>query len=183
MIHDFSQNKKYGALKHLTVYRRTPPLWGKLGQDKIASSLMIHDLDFSTWLGKDLKIVSFDVTTNADNSGAVVDCLLSNHSLKIHVHGNSMLSIGSPFSVGYEATFENATISYFEKSFENIVKTECYIYSDGKKEEVSFELDDHCKVLLREAMKDFTNEKASGLTIENALPGLSIVSQLTTPYC
>lgn len=179
MIHDLSQSKKYGELKHITIFRRTPPIWGKLGNDKIATALMIHDLDFATWLGKDLKLVTFDVTTNSDNSGAVIDCLLSNNSLHIHVQGNSMLSIGSPFSVGYEATYENATISYFENSFEDAMKSECYIYSGGKKEKVTFELEEHCKNILREAIKAFHNQKVSELTIENALPALSIAFELT----
>jgi predicted dehydrogenase len=178
MIHDYSQSKKYGALKHLTVYRRTPPIWGKLGNDTIATALMIHDLDIATWLGKDLKIITYDVTTNSDNSGAIIDCLLSNNSLKVHVQGNSMQAMGSPFSVGYEATFENSSISYFEKSSQDSFETECYLYSDGKKEKITFEPEEHCKALLTEAIKDFCNEKESGLTIENALSALSIAFEL-----
>lgn len=174
MIHDYSQSKKYGDLKHLTIYRRTPPLWGKLGYDTIATALMIHDFDLVTWLGEDLKIVAFDTTSNSDNSGAVIDCLLSNDSLKVHVNGNSMLSSSAPFSVGYEATFENASISYYENSSSDSFETQCYVYSDGKKEKVAFELEDHCKALLADAIKDFNNESDSGLAIENALPGLAI---------
>lgn len=181
MLNEFIQENTYGALKHLSVYRRTPPIWGKLGKDTIATALMIHDLDFATWLGKDLKVVTFDVTTNSDNSSAVIDCLLSNKSLKIHVQGNSMLSLGSPFTVGYEATFESASVSYFEKSSEEAVESECYIYSQGKKEKVHFEPDEHCKALLSAVIKDFKNEKESGLTIENALPALSIAFELTGP--
>lgn len=179
MIHDLSQSKKYGELKHITSFRRTPPIWGKLGSDRIATALMIHDLDFVTWLGKDLKIVTFDVTTNSDNSGAVIDCLLSNNSLKAHVQGNSMLSMGSPFYVGYEATFENAFISYFEKSFNDLVETECYIFSDGKREKVTFEPEEHCKNLLIEVVKNFSNQSISHLTIDNALPALSIAFEIT----
>jgi hypothetical protein len=140
---------------------------------------MIHDLDFATWLGRDLKMASFDVITNSDNSGAVIDCLLSNPSLNVHVNGNSMLSMGSPFSVGYEASFENASISYYEKSFQDAVESECYIYSEGKKEKVTFEPEAHCMSLLRGAIKDFNNEEVSDLAIENALPGLSIAFALT----
>ena len=178
MIHDYSQNKIYGVLKHITVFRRTPPIWGRLGQDTIATALMIHDLDFATWLGKDLKIIAYDVTTNSDNSGANIDCLLSNNSLKVHVQGNSLQSMGSPFSVGYEATFESATISYFENSLNDSFETECCIYSEGKKENVTFEPEEHCKAVLREAIKDFSNEIESELTIEKALPGLSIAFEL-----
>lgn len=140
---------------------------------------MIHDLDFATYLGKNLKIVASDITTNSDNSGAVVDCLLSNNSLKIHVHGNSMLPMGSPFCVGYEATFENASISYFEKSINTPLQTECYILTDGNKEKVTFELEEHCKHILRGAIKEFSDEKVSDLSIDNALPGLSIAFELT----
>ncbi len=184
MIHDLVQSNKYGMLKHLTVFRRTPPLWGNLGNDTIALALMIHDFDFVTWLSKDLRIVSCNVATNSNNSGAVVDCLLSDDTLKIHVQGNSMQPVGSPFSVGYEATFENASVTYFEKSFHDAVQTECYIYSDGRKEKVSFEIDEHCKAMLEAVIKDFCNDKANRLSLENALPGLSIAYELAhAPGC
>lgn len=179
MIHDLSQSKEYGELKHISIYRRTPPIWGKLGKDTIATALMIHDLDFATWLSKDLKPVCFDVTSNSDNSGAVIDCLLSDDSVKVHVQGNSMLSMGAPFSVGYEVTFENATISYCENSFKDSAKSECYIYSGGEKESITFEPEEHCKALLRKVIKDFSDQKESDLTIENALPTLGIAFALT----
>lgn len=178
MIYDLGHNKKYGALMHLSLYRKTPPIWGRLGADNIAIDLMIHDLDFATWLGKDLKVVSFDVTTNADNSGAVLDCLLSNDSGKIHVHGNSMLAMGSPFTVGYEATFERATVSYCEKASKDTTETLCYIYTDGRKEEITCCREEHCLELLRAVVKDFKGDEGSGLDIENALPGLSIAYEL-----
>jgi hypothetical protein len=90
-----------------------------------------------------------------------------------------MMSMGAPFSIGYEATFENASISYYENSFKDAFETECYIYSDGKREKVTFELEEHCKSLLCEVIKDFSNEKESELTIENALPALSIAFELS----
>jgi predicted dehydrogenase len=179
MLHDLKQIKKYGALKHLAIYRRTPPFWGKLGSDTIATALMIHDLDFAAWLSEDLKLISSEVTTNSDNSGAVIDCLLADSSLKIHVQGNSMRSFDAPFSVGYEATFEHATISYYENSSEAAVESDCIIYSEGKSEKVVFELEEHCKALLRAALRDFKNEEESGLTIDHALPSLAIAFELT----
>ncbi len=179
MLHDVMQSKKYGALKHLAIYRKTPPIWGRLGSDTIATALMIHDLDFANWLAKDLKLIASEITTNSDNSGAVVVCLLANAFLKVSVHGNSMLSLGAPFSVGYEATFENATITYYENSFQAATESGCTIYSEGKAEKISFEPEAHCMNLLRAAFKDFRNEKESGLSIENALPGLAIAFELT----
>ena len=178
MIHDLIQSNQYGSLKHLTIFRRTPPFFGNLGDDTISTALMIHDLDFATWLGNDLKIVNYDITSNSNHSGAVVDCLLSNQSLNIHVQGNSMLSMGSPFSVGYEATFENAYISYFEKSYHDSVECECYIFSEGKKEKITFELEEHCMDVLKEVIKAFRDEKEIDLSIEHALPALSIAFDL-----
>lgn len=130
MIYDYSESKKFGALKHLSIFRKTPPIWGSLGKDKIARDLMIHDLDFVTWLGEDMKLLNYNVISNFDNSGAVIDCHLSNDSLNVHLEGNSMLSPCSPFSVGYEATFEKAYITYFEKSSRDSVERECCIYSN-----------------------------------------------------
>lgn len=178
MIHDFILSKKYGCLKHITIYRRTPPIWGSLGDDTISTALMIHDLDFATWLANPLKIVTYDVATNSNNTGAVIDCLLSSPSLKVHIQGNSMLSMGAPFSIGYEATFEDAFISYQEDSLTDTFKSTCHIYSGGKKEEIFFEPEEHCMSLLKGVIQDFKHEKESDLIIESALPGLSIAFAL-----
>ena len=183
MIFEYSRNKKYGALKHLSIYRKTPPIWGRLGADNIALSLMIHDLDFVTWLSKDIKLDSHNVITNSDNSCAIIDCLLSENSLNVHLQGNSMLPLSSPFSVGYEATFEHAYISYFENSSRDSYDSECYIYYDDKKEKITLERDEHCKSLLKAAIMDFCNNKDSGLAIENALPALTIaLKSINTVY-
>ena len=172
MIHDLCQSKKYGELKHITLYRRTPPIWGALGSDKIAMSLMIHDLDFAAWLGKDLKLISCSVTDNPDHTGAVIDCLLSNETLQIHVEGNSMRSPGTPFSVGYEATFEHATICYQENDSEAGELAECTVYTKEQETKISFPPEAHCRRLLEDVLHDFRNKEASALSIENALPAL-----------
>lgn len=98
LIHDYNKSGELGALKHIAVFRRTPPIWERLGSDTIAVSLMIHELDFITWLSKDAKLVARNVISNSDNSGAVMDCLLSCDSFSIHVNGNSMLALPSPFT-------------------------------------------------------------------------------------
>lgn len=179
MIHDLNQSKEYGALKHLAVFRRTPPIWGRLGSDTIAISLMIHELDFITWLSKDAKLLACNVTANSDDSGAVMDCLLSCDPFSVHVQGNSMLALPSPFEAGYHATFENACISYIERSSRDFFESECCIYHNGKKEKITLEREEHCKAVLAAAIKDFLNEKESGLAIENALPGLFLAFELS----
>lgn len=179
MIYDLKQNKKYGELKHISIYRRTPPIWGNLGKEQIATALMIHDLDFATWLEKDLALASYSVVTNADQSGAVVDCLLSSPKRKIYVQGNSMTSMGSPFSVGYEAIFEDATISYFDNSFSDSVETACYLYCNNRKTKIYFEPEEHCLNLFKKVLHDFRTETASDLSMENALPALNIAFELS----
>ena len=179
MIHNFCQNKKYGELKHITIYRKTPPIWGALGPDKIAASLMIHDLDFAAWIGKNLKLISYQTTTGFNQNGAVIDCLLSNQLLQIHIEGNSMRSPGTPFSVGYEATFENATICYRENDSEAGEIAECSIYTDGQKLKVSYPPEAHCRLLLEAVLHDFSINEPGILSLENAMPALEIAFALS----
>jgi len=89
--------------------------------------------------------------------------------------------MGSPFSVGYEATFEHAYISFFEKSTRDSVETECCVYTHDKKEKVIFEPEEHCKALLKAVIEDFSSDKDSGLGLESALPGLSLALSLSNP--
>lgn len=172
------ENKNYGDLKHLSIFRKTPPLWGPLGTDKIGTSLMIHDLDFAMWIEKNLSLSKATLISNTENTGAVVDCLLSNDTLNVHVHGNSMLPETAPFSVGYEAIFEKASISYFEESASDLLNSKCCIYTNNTKENLTFELLPHCEALLDAVIKDMRNEKPSNLSLENALNALNIAFKL-----
>ena len=106
--------------------------------------------------------------------------------LPSHLHADyalkalvSMLPMSFPFTAGYEATFENASVSFYEKVLNGYVETGCRIYTYDKKETVTLKREEQCKALLTAAINDFCHDKNSGLSIENALPGLSIAFELS----
>jgi UDP-N-acetylglucosamine 3-dehydrogenase len=71
---------------------------------------MIPDFDFVTCLlGSSDKIVS-----QGKNGTSHEQILMNDPDMVVGVEGSSMLPMGHPFTVGFEATFENEVITYFE---------------------------------------------------------------------
>jgi UDP-N-acetylglucosamine 3-dehydrogenase len=108
----------YGRLKSLRIYRKTPPIWGDLGRETIVPNLMIHDIDYITWLCGKPRGVQSHIVNGQPGQCAVVG-LLQYEDCFVEVTGVSMMPMSSPFAVGYEAIFEKAVIQYREDSFKD----------------------------------------------------------------
>jgi UDP-N-acetylglucosamine 3-dehydrogenase len=108
---------RYGKLTALQAWRNTAPFWGKLGNDVIATSLMIHELDFITWLfGSPMGI---DAKAKAKNDGETyVEAQITYENTFVSVSASSMMPMGYPFTTGFVAMFEDGAIQA-SCSFEN----------------------------------------------------------------
>jgi predicted dehydrogenase len=117
-LHEVNAKQTYGALKSFRIYRKTPPIWGDLGPQNIVTDLMIHDIDYATWLcGRPRTVQSYKV------DGAPGQCevvgVMSSDTCYVEVTGASMMPLSSPFAVGCEAIFEKAVIQYREDGFKD----------------------------------------------------------------
>lgn len=108
----------YGQLKSLRIYRKTPPIWGDLGPKTIVPNLMIHDIDYATWLCGQPRGVQGHIVNGQPGQCAVIG-VLQYADCFVEVSGVSMMPMSSPFAVGYEAIFERAVIQYREDSFKD----------------------------------------------------------------
>ena len=101
----------YGELLSLQLWRKTPAIWGPLGVDTIASNLMIHELDFVSWLCGETprpEAVAVRKNTAECHVQANVRC----GQTLVSVCADSMMPAGYPFSTGFNAVFHRAAVEF-----------------------------------------------------------------------
>lgn len=121
MLAAIVKSGNYGSLKKLQVQRNTAPIGGDLGPNTIVTALMIHDIDFVSYLlGKPTKYQTEKVLGKERECAVSVLCSYENALAKINA--SSMMPLGYPFSVSYEAVLDNAVVRYYEKMIRHAVK-------------------------------------------------------------
>lgn len=134
-VANFVQTGEYGKLHKFQILRNTPPIWGDLGPRQIVTDLMIHDIDFVSYLlGKPKKIEA--ITTPGREGSCVVSALCSYDNAYAEINSSSMMPSSYPFKVSYEAIFEHAVVQYYEDCSPK--------YRDAK---MTLFTDDQCKDL------------------------------------
>lgn len=136
------ESGEFGKLRGLNIRRDTPPFWGDLGRHKIVPSLMIHEFDFITWLlGKPLKVKAS--LSERDATSAQVNVLLDYSDTTVAVQASSMLPVTHAFSVGFQAIFDDATVTFYEDGYEDHIEKEmkCFTKEGVVKVPLS---DDNC---------------------------------------
>lgn len=110
-IHDAVTGNAFGRLLSLHAYRKTPAIWGALGRDTITTNLMIHELDFVTWV---LGMPTGITVTSVDKNGreCEVTACLGYAGASVHVTASSMMPASWPFTAGYHAVFENGAVDF-----------------------------------------------------------------------
>ena len=110
------QTGEYGKLRKLQIQRNTAPIWGDLGPNNIVTALMIHDIDFVSYLlGSPENIQTAKTLGKEGECSVSVLCSYSNAFAEINA--SSMMPIGYPFAVSYEAILDNAVIRYYEDRY------------------------------------------------------------------
>ncbi len=109
---------EYGRLQKIQIQRNTPPIWGDLGPSNIVTALMTHDIDFVSYLlGKPEKVQT--AKTLGKKGQCSVSLLCSYDSAFAEINASSMMPIGYPFSVSYEAILDNAVVRYYEDRYKD----------------------------------------------------------------
>lgn len=114
-LYEAKSQNKYGKLQSLKLWRQTPPWWGKLGEKEIAQ-LLIHDIDYISWLLGSPNSISILSSFLCDDKGVIDICLKFDES-NVILSGSSMMPGKHPFSIGYDAIFEKAVIKYYDNGY------------------------------------------------------------------
>ena len=119
----FVENKKFGNLKFLSLFRFSGlPVWGQWTDKQLdfGSSggalfdLCIHDIDFAIFLlGKPETINSQVLPGKLSNHDYInATWKYPANNLTVQIEGGNIYHSKYPFQAGYTAVFENATVHY-----------------------------------------------------------------------
>lgn len=129
-LYNIVQKNEYGNLKALYIKRNTPPFWGNLDMSNITTNLMIHEFDFINWLLGTPDDISASGLPNNEGESLVIANLKYKDTL-VQVQSSSMMPKFYPFTVGYEAVFENAVLEYTEQCYEAGDEKSCKLYTNS----------------------------------------------------
>lgn len=176
-IYDIIQVGTLGKLKALQVRRRTPSLWGDLGLEKITTEFMIHDFDFITWLlGTPNHISSNKI--NGKEGESHVQALLKYRDAIVEVEGSSMMPAYHPFTVGYEAVFQEGTIEYNEDGYENKVEAVLQSFTNNKSEEIAIPEKDCYEETFKHVIECCKKDVPTRLSLDEAIKSLDIALKI-----
>lgn len=118
VLADIVLSEKYGKLQKLQIQRNTAPIWGDLGPTNIVTGLMCHDIDFVSYLLGRPEDVQVAKTLGKEGECAV-SLLCSYGNAFAEINSSSMMPMGYPFAVAYEAILDNAVVRYYEDRYKD----------------------------------------------------------------
>lgn len=135
LIADYAKNYNYGKIKKLHITRYTAPIWGDLGLDHITKNLMIHDIDFVTYLFGATDHIEVS-KTSLDEKQCAVSAICTYDNAFAVIEASSMMPYAYPFSVSYEIIFEKAVIRFYEDSYQDRCDTKLTLFTADHVEDI-----------------------------------------------
>lgn len=178
-LYDSTTNEKYGKLLSFTLKRETPPLWGDLGLHSIATNLMIHELDFITWMLGATDDYSVWGTAGENNEQALVRSHFHKPNLYAEIIVSSQMPAAYPFSVSYEAYFEKGKLVYHESDDMNgAVEASLMEYTSSGTQQLFLELANPYEKSLEHALRSLEDGSSSIIELDHALQAIELAIEI-----
>lgn len=177
LIRGAVQSHSYGQLKAIHLTRKTPAIWGALGLSALVTDLMIHELDFIHWiLGAPRSISAVGSSKNANE--ACMSALLTYDGTMVELSGSSMLPKGYPFTVGYEAIFENGALEFHETSTSEETQQQLVQHTASGREDIELEPSNPYEMSIRHVLDCCRNNSESMISMEHAAASLRLALEI-----
>ncbi len=170
--------RQYGTLKELYIWRQTPPWWGNLDTARIALNLMVHDIDYVTWLMGNPNKVSV-VGLNIHEDSSVVTSICDYKESQVVIRAASNMPETFPFAVGYEAVFEEAMVRFHHDDFgEDGSECKLVLFDQNGRIEPQLEQSNCYEKALTEVVHSIKDNRSSCLDLEEAVNSLSVICEM-----
>lgn len=174
-LYEATHNEKYGKLLSLTLKRETPPLWGDLGLHAIATNLMIHELDFVTWMLGSMEPHSVWGSDGGKSNQALVRAIFQQSHVSAEIVVSSQMPASYPFTVGYEAYFEQGKLVYQESDNMNgAVESSLIEYTAVGKQDLLLEPANPYGKSLEYALQCLVEGSSSIIELDNAIQAIEL---------
>lgn len=179
-LYNAVHSEQYGKLLRVSLQRETAPLWGDLGLHKIAANLMIHDLDFITWLPGNLPLSAVWGTSGGKDGQALVLAYFDTPDVSAEIIVSSQMPKDYPFTVGYEAYFEQAKLVFQESDYaDGSIDAKLYEYGGFGKQEIILDKLNPYEKSLRYALQTFQSGEESIISLEHAVIAAEAAFEIT----
>ena len=139
---DLTQKGDYGHIRKIQIQRYTSPIWGDLGKTKIVTDLMMHDIDFVSYLlGSPSKIDA--VKTLGKEGQCAVSAFCTYENAFAEINSSSMMPYAYPFAVSYEVIFDRGVVRYFEDGYPDHLDTKLTVYTNDARKDLPL-LENNC---------------------------------------
>ncbi|QGQ93926.1 gfo/Idh/MocA family oxidoreductase [Paenibacillus psychroresistens] len=172
------QNQKYGKLLSLTLKRETSPMWGDLGLNTITTNLMIHELDFLTWLFGATNLSNVWGAEAEDKKQAHVRASYQHHGTFAEIIVSSRMPAAFPFTVSFEAYFEQAKLVFHESDARDPIQTALYEYTSSGQQMLALNSVNPYEKSLEHAVQCFHNNSESLISLDYAIASLKLAIEL-----
>lgn len=160
---------KYGQLLSLSLKRETAPLWGDLGLSSITTNLMIHELDFVTWLfGRNASMSTWGAESS-DKKQSIVHSHFRYPDAHAEIVSSSQMPTSYPFTVGYEAYFEKAKLVFQEADSHGQTESFLWEYTSSGKNALVLKPVNPYEESLRHAIQCFAEHTESIIDVDHAV--------------
>lgn len=177
-LYEAALHEKYGKLLSFTLKRETAPLWGYLGLGTITTNLMIHELDFVTWMLGSIKDYSVWGTNSGIDGQSLVRANFRNSKVSAEIIVSSQMPEAYPFTVGYEAYFEHAKLVFHESEDMNGSELSLTEYTSSGKHQLVLEQANHCEKSIEHALQCLEDNSSSMLSLDHAAEAIEIAVEL-----
>jgi predicted dehydrogenase len=178
-LYEAAKQEKYGKLLKLNLKRETAPLWGDLGLETIATTFMIHELDFVTWLLDSPVISDIWGTTGVKPDQSLVNASFHKKDVSAEITVSSLMPHTYPFTVEYEAYFERAKLKFYEcDDMNGGVNTALYEFTAAGKQTIELPAHNPYEKSLQHALMCLQNGSASVLELRYAAESLELALSL-----
>ena len=170
-------NGKYGTLRSFRIWRQTPPWWGSLGKNDIVFKLMIHDIDYISYiLGEPNNI---EVSNSFPDEGkGVVNVNLKYDNTIVMLQSSSMMASRYPFSVGYEAIFDNGVIKYNSDGYSDRQDIKLKVITNEDESKIRIPNKSCYRASVEEVIRDIKEHKESINDIKQAKLSIKLAEEI-----
>lgn len=154
-------------------------MWGDLGLHSIAANLMIHELDFVTWVLGSMEPNLVWGTDGGKSEQALVRTIFQHPNVSAEIVVSSQMPAAYPFSVGYEAYFEQGKLSYQESDdMKGTVERSFIEYTSSGKQELLIDPANPYEKSIEHALQCLEDGTSSVIELDHALQAIELAIKI-----
>ncbi|MGG5369440.1 Gfo/Idh/MocA family protein [Enterococcus sp. AZ196] len=182
IAHEMINSGEYGRVCHVSMTNAAGPVWGNhpLPLNALPMEMSYSDFDFLSWCLGDLQVKSVAAVERDEHSSAASTLLEGLNGLPIVLTNSALPTKVYAVQSCWQIFFEEATLSYYEKSWSTAGdnKAEMLLYSDDEVQSIDLPKHNHYFASLDYSLRKIVSGEKGLTDLEQSIPVLKLVMEL-----